>query len=184
MKVRRNRPKASNFAFKVRSIQKPHRWSRFWSRGVNVRDENLCHLFSPEKCPVIVKRSRILEIVSNLQRNFLALKVRHNSPQLSIFVRSFSAITTYSSPLMDIPTCRWWRWRISPVDEFPQNSWEKCLRPGLFSRSHQQHVGMSTPCSSASFQLAWVLIYNSQFQYPRWRALFPGTFLPVLMFEG
>jgi hypothetical protein len=93
LKVRRNQPEASNFAFEVRSIQKPHGWSRFWSRGFDVRDENLCHLFSTEKCPVVVKRSWTLEIVSNLHLQKIALKVRRDGPQPSIFVRSFSAIT-------------------------------------------------------------------------------------------
>src|SRR5260221_13170390 len=61
----------------------------------DVRDENLCHLFSPEKCPVVMKRSRTLEIVSNLHLQKIALKVRRDGPQPSIFVRSFSAITTF-----------------------------------------------------------------------------------------
>ena len=94
VKVRRNQPEGSNVAFKVRSIQKPHGWSRFWSRGFDGRDENLCHLSSPEKCPVVMKRSQILEIVSNLHLQKIALKVRRDGPQPSIFVRSFSQITT------------------------------------------------------------------------------------------
>jgi hypothetical protein len=39
-------------ALKVRSIQKSHGWNRFWSRTLDVKDENLCYLFSFEKCPV------------------------------------------------------------------------------------------------------------------------------------
>ena len=94
LKVRRNQPEASNFAFKVRSIQKPHGWSRFWSRGFGVRDEHLCHLFSPEKCPVVVKRSRTLEMVSNLHLQKIALKVRRDGPQPRILGRTFSLFTT------------------------------------------------------------------------------------------
>ena len=96
LKVRPNQPEGSNFAFKVRSRQKPHGWSRFWSRGFDVRDENLCHLFSPEKCPVVMKRSRTLEMVSNLQRNTFDLKVRHRDSQSSIFVRTLRSFTINS----------------------------------------------------------------------------------------
>ncbi len=48
-----------------------------------MRDENLCHLFSPEKCPVIVKRSRILEIVSNL-RNYHLFKPLNGYPNMPL----------------------------------------------------------------------------------------------------
>jgi hypothetical protein len=41
-------------------------------QGFDVGDENLCHLFSPEKCPVVVKRSRTLEMVSNLHLQKIA----------------------------------------------------------------------------------------------------------------
>src|SRR5436305_3287719 len=94
LKVRPNQPEGSDLAFKVRSRQKPHGWSRFWSREFDVRDENLCHLFSPEKCPVVMKRSRTLEMVSNLQRNIFDLKVRHRGSQSSIFVRTLRSFTT------------------------------------------------------------------------------------------
>src|SRR5712691_1467791 len=101
LKVRPNQPEGSNFAFKVRSRQKPHGWIRSWSRGFDVRDENLCHLFSPEKCPVVMKRSRTLEMVSNLQRNTFDLKVRHRGSQSSIFVRTFRSFTTRRRCHMD-----------------------------------------------------------------------------------
>src|SRR6266496_1276180 len=52
LKVRRNEPQCSNLAFKVRSSQKSYGWNRFWSRTFDVKDENLCSLFSSEKCPV------------------------------------------------------------------------------------------------------------------------------------
>ena len=55
LKVRRNSPQCSNLAFKVRSIQKSHGWNRFWSRTLDVKDENLCYLFSSEKCPIAWK---------------------------------------------------------------------------------------------------------------------------------
>src|SRR5436305_8567430 len=51
LKVRPNQPQGSNFAFKVRSIQKSYGWNRFWSRIFDVKDENLCYLFSSKKCP-------------------------------------------------------------------------------------------------------------------------------------
>ena len=38
--------------------------------------------------------SQNVEIVSNFQQKKFALKVRRNGPQPSIFVRTFSAITT------------------------------------------------------------------------------------------
>jgi len=38
-----------------------------------------------------------MEIMSNFQRKFFLLKVRHDGPQPSIFVRSFSTITSSSS---------------------------------------------------------------------------------------
>ena len=41
-----------------------------------------------------MKRSRILEIVSNIQRKKFVLNVRRDGPQPSIFVRSFSQITS------------------------------------------------------------------------------------------
>src|SRR6266496_3990724 len=40
-----------------------------------------------------MKRSRTLEMVSNLQGKFFALKVRRDGPQPSIFVRSFRSFT-------------------------------------------------------------------------------------------
>src|SRR3989442_14079196 len=57
LKVRRNEPEGSILAFKVRSIQKSHGWNRFWSRTLDVKDENLCHLFSFEKCSVARKEA-------------------------------------------------------------------------------------------------------------------------------
>src|SRR5258708_27914702 len=80
----------------------------------DVRDENLCHLFSPEKCPVVMKRSRTMEIVSNLHPQKIALKVRRDGPQPTIFVRSFSAITSFD-----------------PVDE----SGDLALTPGVRERA-------------------------------------------------
>src|SRR6266700_4596056 len=41
------------------------------------------------------KMSQKMEIMSNIQRKFFALNVRRDGPQPSIFVRSFSAITSY-----------------------------------------------------------------------------------------
>ena len=38
--------------------------------------------------------SQGVEVVSNIQPNFFVLKVRRDGPQPSIFVRSFSAITS------------------------------------------------------------------------------------------
>src|SRR5207302_1534188 len=42
VKVRRNQPQWSNIGLNVRPIQKPHGWSRFWSRDSDVGDRNLC----------------------------------------------------------------------------------------------------------------------------------------------
>ena len=42
-----------------------------------------------------MKRSRTLKMVSNIQRKKIALNVRRDGPQSSIFVRTFSAITTW-----------------------------------------------------------------------------------------
>jgi hypothetical protein len=57
---------------------------------IEVRDENLSHLSSPEKYPVVMKRSRTLKIVPNLHPQKIALKVRRDGPQPSIFVRSIA----------------------------------------------------------------------------------------------
>src|SRR5438874_6062709 len=117
LKVRPNQPEGSDLAFKVRSRQKPHGWSRFWSREFDVRDENLCHLFSPEKCPVVMKRSRTLEMVSNLQRNIFDLKVRHRGSQSSHFVRTLRSFTRNQPtniPLVPKPKVRpFWGSRMS-----------------------------------------------------------------------
>ena len=97
LKVRRNSPQCSNLAFKVRSIQKSHGWNRFWSRTLDVKDENLCYLFSSEKMSCCMKRSRTLEMVSNLQRKKFALNVRRDGPHPSICVRSFRSFTIRGS---------------------------------------------------------------------------------------
>src|SRR5947207_15679192 len=44
--------------------------------------------------------SQSVEMVSNIHHKTFALNVRRNSPQPSIFVRSFSAITTGSVEMM------------------------------------------------------------------------------------
>jgi len=41
-----------------------------------------------------LKMSQNVEIVSNIQRKFFALNVRHNGPQPSIFVRTFRSFTS------------------------------------------------------------------------------------------
>ncbi len=46
-----------------------------------------------EKYPVVKKRSRKLEMVSNLQLQKIALKVRRDGSQASIFVRTFRSFT-------------------------------------------------------------------------------------------
>jgi len=68
--------------------------ARCASRGrCEASDGNLYCIFSTEKCPVIRKRGRQVEVVSNLHPNFFALKVRRDVPQPSIFVRSFRSFT-------------------------------------------------------------------------------------------
>ena len=47
-----------------------------------------------EKYPVVKKRSRKLEMVSNLHLQKIALKVRRDGSQASIFVRTFRSFTT------------------------------------------------------------------------------------------
>ena len=57
VKVRRNSLQWSNCALKVRSIQKPHGWNRFWSRPFDVKDENLYYVSSSEKRSVAWKEA-------------------------------------------------------------------------------------------------------------------------------
>ena len=68
---------------------------------------NLYCIFSAEKYSVIRKRGRQVEVVSKFHPNFLGLNVRRDGPQPSIFVRSFSQITTPNAPvgttLCDLP---------------------------------------------------------------------------------
>src|SRR6266487_4545967 len=63
-----------------------------------------------------MKRSRTLEMVSNLQGKFFALKVRRDGPQPSIFVRSFRSFT--NSELLLAPS-------LSASRQFTGNESEK-----------------------------------------------------------
>jgi hypothetical protein len=94
LKVRRNQPQGSYFGLKVRSSNELSSLYCSGSGRCEARDGNLSCIFSTEKCPVIRKRGRQVEVVSNLHPNFFGLKVRHDGPQPSVFVRSFSPITT------------------------------------------------------------------------------------------
>ena len=47
-----------------------------------------------------------MEIMSNIQHKKFAMNVRRDGPQPSVFVRSFSAITTSSKPSV-CPHLRW-----------------------------------------------------------------------------
>jgi len=62
---------------------------------------NLYCIFSTEKCSVIRKRGRQVEVASKFHPEFLGLNVRRNGPQPRIFVRSFSQITKFTWPLLD-----------------------------------------------------------------------------------
>src|SRR5258707_2112686 len=53
--------------------------------------------------------SQNVEIVSNIHPNFLGLNVRHNGPQQSICVRSFSPITKYAGELSHLQSIGLWR---------------------------------------------------------------------------
>src|SRR5437588_2409965 len=64
------------------------------SGSFEARDGNLYCFFSTERCPVIRKRGKHVEVASNIQPNFFGLNVRRNGPQPSICVRSLSPITT------------------------------------------------------------------------------------------
>ncbi len=93
LNVRRNQLEVPIFAFRVRRSSELHGWYRPRSEGIP-HDGWKCvlHLLHCE-IPVVMKRSRTLEMVSNLHRKILALNVRRDGPQPSIFVRSFNAIT-------------------------------------------------------------------------------------------
>ena len=61
-----------------------------------------------------MKRSRALEMMSNLQRKKFALKVRRDGPQSSIFVRSFRSFTTPIWAQAFIGRAQVW-WRVGSV---------------------------------------------------------------------
>ncbi len=59
----------------------------------NAMNGNLYCIFSTEKCSVIRKRGRQVEVASKFHPEFFGLNVRRNGPQPRTFVRSFSQIT-------------------------------------------------------------------------------------------
>ena len=94
LKVRRNQPQGSNCGLKVRSSNKPSSLYCSGSGRYKAMNGNLECIFSTEKYAVIRKRGRQVEVVSKFHPKFFGLKVRRNGPPPSIYVRSFSPITT------------------------------------------------------------------------------------------
>ena len=70
----------------------PHLYCRESGR-YNAMNGNLYCIFSTEKCSVIRKRGRQVEVASKFHPEFFGLNVRRNGPQPRTFVRSFSQIT-------------------------------------------------------------------------------------------
>src|SRR6266699_1792532 len=71
----------------------PHLYCRESGR-YNAMNGNLYCIFSTEKCSVIRKRGRQVEVASKFHPEFFGLNVRRNGPQPRTFVRSFSQITS------------------------------------------------------------------------------------------
>src|SRR6266566_2539251 len=98
LNVRRNQPQCSNFALNIRTRQSHCGSCR--SKGGRCRgtNGNSSYIFSAEKCTFIIKYSKAWKWCRTFSPNFFALNVRRDGPQPRIFVRSFSAITTFLGP--------------------------------------------------------------------------------------
>src|SRR5258706_14925249 len=77
LKVRRNQPQGSNFAFKVRSSQNLRGSCRSRGRRCQGTNGNSSYIFSAEKSSVIIKCSRVWKWCRTFGANFFDLKVRH-----------------------------------------------------------------------------------------------------------
>ena len=77
LKVRRNQPQSSNFAFKVRASKNLRGLCR--SRGGRCQgtNGNSSYIFSAEKCTFIIKYSKVWKWCRTFSANSFDLKVRH-----------------------------------------------------------------------------------------------------------
>jgi len=98
LNVRRNLPQSSNFWLNVRSSNELSRLYCPGSGRYEAMSGNLYCVFSTEKYSVIRKRGRQVEVMSNIHPKFFGVNVRRYGPQPSIFIRSFSQITSYDRP--------------------------------------------------------------------------------------
>src|SRR5439155_24805797 len=79
LKVRRNQPQSSNFAFKVRASKNLRGSCRSWGGRCRRTNGNSSYIFSAEECTFIIKYSKVWKWCRTFRSKKIALNVRHQT---------------------------------------------------------------------------------------------------------